>query len=78
MEIEGVWERAESIHCSKEDIIEDCIPKKSIKAFEAEIDMFDLFGNGTYRLAIPYCNNCAKEELFSEDSWIYSNSFEIK
>lgn len=71
---QGGWVRYEYEDCSKEDRVETCIEGKDIRHFETE---FEIFKQGTYRLAVPACVSCSKDQPFKYDVWFYSNSFEI-
>lgn len=63
---------------NNKNIIEDCISQKDLKAFETDFSIYDLSGEGEYRLAIPICMDCSFGESFKKDSWIFTNNFEIK
>ncbi|PIR71887.1 MAG: hypothetical protein COU42_03230 [Candidatus Nealsonbacteria bacterium CG10_big_fil_rev_8_21_14_0_10_36_24] len=69
------WENYRYVDCPKEDITENCVEPKQIKAFELTLPKIE---EGFHRLAISACLGCRFSEEFKEDQKFYSNNFIVK
>ncbi|MBU3942907.1 hypothetical protein KKA24_02900 [Patescibacteria group bacterium] len=72
---ESAWNNYRYKKCLEEDIINNCVEPRGIKAFELEIPKIQ---SGTHRMALPACIGCTINSIFSENSRFYSNEFIIK
>lgn len=70
------WSRYQYAECDYQDKIETCLAPYSEKAFE--IELLSVLLSGTYRLAIPVCENCQPGDNFITNNILYSPPFEFK
>lgn len=71
----GNWESYHYIECSKENVVDNCVDPKTVKAFELEVPPVN---DGPHRLAIGACLNCELKELFRKEKNFFSNRFFVK
>lgn len=69
------WEDYHYVDCPDNNLVDNCVNPKKVKAFELSIPVID---NGLHRLAIPACLGCNLQERFREDQRFYSNDFVIE
>lgn len=71
----NAWKKIGYSQCLQKNIAENCLAKRSKKAFEFFLS--DLLPKGEYRLAIPLCDSCKVKDSFLEEKWVYSNKFRV-
>ena len=71
----GGWETYRYVDCPQEDVVDNCVAPKSIKAFELEVPPVS---EGPHRLAISACLSCQIRELFKKEKSFFSNRFFVK
>ncbi len=72
---ESAWNNYRYKRCLEEDVINNCVQPKEIKAFELEIPNIQ---SGMHRMVLPACIGCAVNSIFSENNRFYSNEFIIE
>lgn len=72
---DGEWLSYQYEDCPNGDLVEICIEPKQVKAYEI---ITPALKTGFHRLALPACLDCAIQEKFHEDKWLYSNDFVIQ
>lgn len=71
----GDWTGYKYQECPKENIVEECIDPKNVKAFAIKIPFI---GKGIHRIVLPACVGCVWNSLFNEEERFYSNEFIIE
>ena len=71
----GDWESYRYVDCPTENIADNCVNPKAVKAFELNLPKI---ADGTHRLAIEACLSCQLKELFKKEKNFFSNRFYIK
>jgi len=71
----GEWSSYHYENCLNNNLNENCIGPRKIKAFELVIPSI---GAGSHRLGISACIGCSADEAFEQGQKFYSNNFLIK
>ncbi|PJE69698.1 MAG: hypothetical protein COU98_00625 [Candidatus Staskawiczbacteria bacterium CG10_big_fil_rev_8_21_14_0_10_38_10] len=73
--VDKKWLRFEYSNCDSEDLNENCVDSKGVKAFEIVLPNLE---SGIYRIASAICVNCDSGSQFTGKRWVYSEAFIVK
>ncbi len=71
------WKNIPYALCKSKDEIKICLEPGKTKAFKLILPVLVPFEKGLYRLAVPVCENCREQEIFSQEKIFYSAEFNI-